>query len=220
MDDDDRAEFELVEAHRLADAAAGFVHEGLRHQQRDALAADRAVGDQALKARAERADSDARAAIASIAMKPMLWRFFAWRAPGLPRPAISIMSSLSAAMARPRRKRAGRRRSTDLLLGGGLGRRGGALGGSGSRRPAAALAGAAAARRGGRAAAAAGAAAAGASSVIDGRRHDRHDRESALTSVGPATLGQLQIRDVHRIVEVEAGQIDRDRLGNRFGGRR
>ena len=48
---------ELVEAHRLADAAAGFVHEGLRHQQRDAVAADRAVGDEALEARAERADA-------------------------------------------------------------------------------------------------------------------------------------------------------------------
>ena len=50
-------EAELVEAHRLADAAPGFVHVGLRQQQRDALAADRPLGDQPLEARAERADA-------------------------------------------------------------------------------------------------------------------------------------------------------------------
>ena len=54
---DDGVEVELMEAHRLADAAAGIVHEGLRRQQRDALRPDRTFGERALEARAERADA-------------------------------------------------------------------------------------------------------------------------------------------------------------------
>src|SRR5690606_41721643 len=34
-----------------------------------------------------------RLAISSTAMKPMLWRFFSYLAPGLPRPAMMIMRS-------------------------------------------------------------------------------------------------------------------------------
>ena len=57
VNDDDRLQVELEEPHRVADAAAGIVHVGERHQQGDALALDRAVGDRALKARPERADA-------------------------------------------------------------------------------------------------------------------------------------------------------------------
>ena len=57
MNDDKRGAVEFVKAERFADAAAGFVHEGLRGEQHDALAADHALRRQSGKARAERTDA-------------------------------------------------------------------------------------------------------------------------------------------------------------------
>src|SRR5271166_947537 len=57
VNDDQRARVELVEAQSLADAAAGFVHEGLRREQHDPLRGDRAFRGEAGKAGAERPDA-------------------------------------------------------------------------------------------------------------------------------------------------------------------
>ncbi len=55
--DGERAGVELVEAQRLADAAAGFVHEGLRGEQNDALAPEDAFGREAGEAGAKRREA-------------------------------------------------------------------------------------------------------------------------------------------------------------------
>ena len=47
MEDGERFQVELVEAQRLLNRIAAVVHEGLRLEQQDALAADAAFGDQA-----------------------------------------------------------------------------------------------------------------------------------------------------------------------------
>ena len=57
MDDDDVAGLDLVEAQRLADRPAGLVHEGLRLEEQDLLAAERALGDLGLEASPPRAES-------------------------------------------------------------------------------------------------------------------------------------------------------------------
>ena len=53
----ERVRVDLMEPQGLADAAAGFVHEGLRREQEDALRRDHALGGEAGKARAEGADA-------------------------------------------------------------------------------------------------------------------------------------------------------------------
>ena len=71
--DGERARVELVEAQRLPDASTGFVHEGLRREQQDPLASDDAFGREAGEA-GRNGPKRCAAAIASSAMKPMLWR--------------------------------------------------------------------------------------------------------------------------------------------------
>jgi len=48
-----------------------------------------------------------RRAISSAAMKPMLWRFFSYLAPGLPRPAMMIMALLMPFASRKEKPRRG-----------------------------------------------------------------------------------------------------------------
>ena len=127
VDDDDRAEIELREAQSFADCAR-LVHVGLRLDERHPLIANQSVRGQALKSRAKGAEA-APPAIASTAMKPMLWRLRACHAPGLPSPAMTSMGSSIDQPAPPRRRRCGagmggqaaRDARRPLLLGGRLG---------------------------------------------------------------------------------------------------
>src|ERR1700734_681129 len=57
VDDDQRAEVELPEAQRLADAASGIVHVGLRLEQGHPRPLDQAIGRQSLPAGAKRAEA-------------------------------------------------------------------------------------------------------------------------------------------------------------------
>src|SRR5271165_3539472 len=150
------------------------------------------------------------AAIASSAMKPILWRLRRWRWPGLPSPAMTSMrgprsiAPRAAPAAKPLPE--GRERFSALLLGGlgrgglrGGGRSGGgplggcccALGGSGGalRRRDGLDVGS---RRGG----GGGRASRGRLFDHDGRRNDGHDREIARRADRPAAFRQLEGRNV------------------------
>ena len=74
-----------------------FVHEGLRLEQPDPLAVERALGEPALEV-LRHGPKPWRSAIRSTAMKPTLWRWRAWRSPGLPSPTKSFIGER-----RPRR---------------------------------------------------------------------------------------------------------------------
>ena len=219
VNDDERGEAELEIAQRLADAAPGFVHVGLRLEQHDARSRP-APSATSPWYRARNGPNRWASAIASTAMKPMLWRLRAYRAPGLPSPAMRSMSGSPSKQPARLASRTGRRARRECALTswrrawrarprlwpeprpGALRRRGSALRWSARAAPWPAPAAPPERRSQSRRRPA--------PLRHDRRRNDRHHREIGRgTAERPAAFRQLDRGDMHRIVEIEAREIDR-----------
>src|SRR5260363_191371 len=85
---------DFVELRQRAHREAGTVHKSLRLQQAQTQAAKADMRDIAVKTRFRAQYSACVRAIAWMTQKPALWRVAAYSPPGLPRPAISLITSL------------------------------------------------------------------------------------------------------------------------------
>src|SRR5260364_166586 len=89
---------DFVELRQRAHREAGTVHKSLRLQQAQTQAAKADMRDIAVKRASGRNIAPALRAIAWMTQKPALWRVAAYSPPGLPRPAISLITSLLSSL--------------------------------------------------------------------------------------------------------------------------